>query len=328
MRIGALELGLRPVVLAPMEDVTDSGFRQLCRRMGADMVYTEFISADGLLRAPDRLRPKIEFAPEERPIAIQLFGDDPEAMAEAARFAESFDPDVIDINFGCPVTKIVCQGAGAAVLRDLPRMQAIARAVVRATSKPVTVKTRLGWDENSIRILEVARMLQDVGVQALTVHARTRHQFHQGPARWDWLRRLKEDPGIQIPIIGNGDVCTPEDARRMFEETGVDGVMIGRAAIGNPWIFRDVKYYLQTGGLPPPPTFAERLALCAEHLRLSARVKGERRAVLEMRKHYGNYFKGFPSARRIRQRLMEPDTLEGVLEVLAALESMEEVPLA
>jgi tRNA-dihydrouridine synthase B len=316
MKIGSIDLGYRPLVLAPMEDVSDPPFRVLCKRYGADLLYTEFISSGGLIRRADDATMKLEFFEGERPLGIQLFGGDVDQVREAAAVVDAAAPDLIDINFGCPVKKIVCKDAGAGILRDLPKMQAITEAVVEQATRPVTVKTRLGWSDDTIRILEVARMLQDCGVQALTVHARTRSQMYKGEARWDWLRRIKEDAALKIPLIGNGDATTPALVRRMFDETGVDAVMIGRGAIGNPWIFRDTRCFLSTGEVPPPPSWDERRDVVAEHLRLKCGWLGEVKGVLEMRRMYGGYFKGFRHASRLRQLMMAEGTLHRVLEVL------------
>lgn len=316
MKIGHIDLGRRPLLLAPMEDVSDPPFRILCKRHGADLVYTEFISSGGLVHeAADSLK-KLEFHEEERPLAIQIFGGDLAQISAAVEIVDAVGPDIIDLNFGCPVKKVVCHDAGAAILKDLPKMRRLAEAVVCRTSRPVTVKTRLGWCDDSIRILEVARILQDCGVQALTVHARTRSQMYKGQARWDWLRRLKEDAALRIPLIGNGDATTPEKVRDMFEQTGVDAVMVGRGAIGNPWIFRDARRLLEHGSVPPAVDRVERLRTAAEHLELKCRWLGEKRGVLEMRKMYGGYFKGMPGAAALRTRLMEITELQPALELL------------
>ncbi|WP_456427699.1 tRNA dihydrouridine synthase DusB [Rhodocaloribacter sp.] len=316
MKIGPIAFGERPLFLAPMEDVSDPPFRILCKRYGADMMYTEFISSGGLVHDAEGSLKKLDIFEEERPIGIQIFGGDVEQVREAARIVDAAGPDVIDINFGCPVKKVVCKDGGAGILRNLPKMQAITEAVVAATERPVTVKTRLGWNDQSIRILEVARMLEDAGVRALAVHARTRAQMYRGEARWTWLRRIKEEGGLTIPLIGNGDATTPEKIRAMFDETGVDAVMIGRGAIGNPWIFRDAKVFMATGELPPPPSWEERVAVVAEHLTLKCRWLGERKGVLEMRRMYGGYFKGFRHASRLRQLVIEESSRERIIEIL------------
>ncbi|MDX1530135.1 MAG: tRNA dihydrouridine synthase DusB [Rhodothermales bacterium] len=316
MRIGPIELGNRPVLLAPMEDVSDPPFRLLCKRYGADLLYTEFISSGGLVYGADDSVSKLDIYEAERPVGIQIFGGNEEQVRQAAAITDRAGPDLIDINFGCPVKKVVCKDGGAGILRNLPKMQRITESVLEEATRPVTVKTRLGWNDQSIRILEVARMLEDVGVAALAVHARTRAQMYKGEARWQWLRRIKEEGVRDIPLIGNGDATTPEKVKAMFDETGVDAVMIGRGAIGNPWIFRDAKRYLETGEVPPPPGWEERVSVVAEHLQLKCEWLGERKGVLEMRRHYGGYFKGHRGASRLRQQLMEHEAMDGVLEVL------------
>lgn len=316
MRIGNLDLGPRPLLLAPMEDVSDPPFRIICKRLGADLLYTEFISSGGLVHdAADSLR-KLEFREEERPLGIQIFGGDLDQVCGAVLIVDAVGPDLIDLNFGCPVKKVVCRDAGAAILKDLPKMRSLAKAAVARATRPVTVKTRLGWSEDSIRILEVARLLEDCGISALTVHARTRSQMYKGSARWDWLRRLKDEAGLRIPLIGNGDAVTAEKVRDMFETTGVDAVMIGRGAIGNPWIFRESRQLLETGTLPAPPDWEERARTAAEHLQLKCAWLGERRGVLEMRKMYAGYFKGMPDGAAFRARLMGLTELPAVLELL------------
>lgn len=311
-------MGERAVVLAPMEDVTDSPFRQICRRMGASAVYTEFISSEAIIRDTEIANHKMYFEEEERPFGIQIFGGREEAMEGAAKVAMANRPDFVDINFGCPVFKIVKKGAGSACLKDLGMMERMAATVVDAVGGkvPVTVKTRLGWDDQTIRISEVALMLQRVGVQAISVHARTRAQKYKGEARWEWLRSLRETPGLEIPVIGNGDVTDPEAAKKMFDETGVDGVMIGRGAIGNPWIFRQTRHYLETGERLPDPTVDERLELCAEQLRLSVAHHGERYGVIIMKKHYGAYLKGIRNAKKLRAAIMDEQEMDPVLELL------------
>lgn len=317
MYIGPINLSEKPLFLAPMEDVSDAPFRQICREKGADIVYTEFISSEALIRDSDIAIHKMSYTESERPLGIQIFGGREEAMHGAAKVAENNNPDLVDINFGCPVYKVVNKGAGAACLRDLGMMERMAGTVVDAVqTKPVTVKTRLGWDDSTIKIQEVALMLQRIGVKALTVHARTRAQKYKGDARWDWLKKLKNTPGLEIPIIGNGDVTTPQLAKRMFDETGVDGVMIGRGAIGNPWIFEHTKYYLETGKLLPEPTLQDRLELTAEQLRKSVAHQGERYGVIIMKKHYGQYLKGIRNGKKLRLELMKYDTMNPILEIL------------
>lgn len=317
MKIGPIDLGNKPLLLAPMEDVTDSPFRYMCRSRGASIVYTEFISSEAIIRDADSAMHKMDFDEEERPFGVQIFGGREEAMEGAAKIAEANNPDVVDINFGCPVYKIVKKGAGAGCLKDLDLMERMAGSVVDAVeSKPVTVKTRLGWDDGTIRIQEVALMLQRLGVKALTVHARTRCQKYKGDARWEWLKKLKNTPGLEIPIIGNGDVTTPQDAKRMFDETGVDGVMVGRGAIGNPWFFERTRHFLETGEMLPEPTVKERLELCAEQLRRSVDHHGERYGVIIMKKHYGQYLKGIRNSRQLRANIMEHKTMQPILDLL------------
>ena len=307
----------RPLFLAPMEDVSDAPFRQICRNMGANMVFTEFISSEALIRDSDIALHKMSFKEAERPLGIQIFGGREEAMYGAAKVAEASNPDVVDINFGCPVYKVVNKGAGAACLKDIDMMERMAGTVVDAVdNRPVTVKTRLGWDEYSIRIQEVALMLQSVGVKALTVHARTRAQKYKGEADWNWLKKLKNTPGLHIPIIGNGDVTSPELAAKLFNETGVDAVMIGRGAIGNPWIFKQTRSYLDQGSYSADIPLQERLEVCAKQLQLSVEHQGERYGVIIMKKHYGQYLKGIHNGKKLRMELMQHNTLEPILERL------------
>jgi nifR3 family TIM-barrel protein len=329
MNIGSIQLSDRPLFLAPMEDVTDSPFRQLCRKKGADIVYTEFISSEALIRDSDIAMHKMSFSEKERPLGIQIFGGREEAMEGAAKVAENNNPDLVDINFGCPVYKVVKKGAGAACLKDIEMMERMAGTVVDAVKdRPVTVKTRLGWDDDTIRIQEVALMLQKLGVKALTVHARTRSQKYKGDARWEWLKKLKDTPGLEIPIIGNGDVTSPELAKQMFDETGVDGVMIGRGAIGNPWIFEQARHYLETGEKLPKPTLQEKLEMCADQLRLSVEHQGERYGVIIMKKHYGQYLKGIRNAKKLRMALMEHDTMDPILEILMNFKEEDQFVIA
>ncbi len=317
MNIDHITLPKKPLFLAPMEDVTDSPFRQICREKGADIVFTEFISSEALIRDSEIALHKMSFDESERPFGVQIFGGREEAMHGAAKVALNNNPDVVDINFGCPVYKVVNKGAGAACLKDLDMMERMAGTVVDAvTDRPVTVKTRLGWDDDTIKIQEVALMLQKLGVKALTVHARTRCQKYKGDARWEWLKKLKNTPGLEIPIIGNGDVTSPELAKKMFDETGVDGVMIGRGAIGNPWIFEQSRHYLETGELLPEPTLEEKLNVCAEQLRKSVVHQGEKYGVVIMKKHYGQYLKGIYNGKKLRMELMKHDTMDPILEIL------------
>ncbi|MBT3448186.1 MAG: tRNA dihydrouridine synthase DusB [Bacteroidetes Order II. Incertae sedis bacterium] len=316
MQIGPLKFRDRPIFLAPMEDVSDPPFRLMCKRFGADMLYTEFISSGGLAYGAEGSEMKLDIYEEERPVAIQIFGGDIEQVRQATRVVNAVKPDLIDINFGCPVKKVVSKDGGAGILRNLPKMQEITAAVIEESDTPVTVKTRLGWNDQSIFILDVAKMLEETGVAALAVHARTRSQMYKGEARWDWLKKIKNESGISIPLIGNGDATSPEKIEAMFDETGVDAVMVGRGAIGNPWIFRNAKIYRETGEIPPAPTWEERCEAVAEHLALKCEWLGEKKGVLEMRRMYGGYFKGFRNASALRQLIMQEHTLDGVLEVL------------
>ncbi len=317
MKIDSIQLKEKPLFLAPMEDVTDSPFRQICRQKGADIVFTEFISSEALIRDSEIALHKMSFSESERPFGIQIFGGREEAMEGAAKVAMNNNPDLVDINFGCPVYKVVNKGAGAACLKDMGLMERMAGIVVDAvTDRPVTVKTRLGWDDDTIRIQEVALMLQSVGVKALSVHARTRQQKYKGDARWDWLKKLRDTPGLEIPIIGNGDVNTPELAKQMFDETGVDGVMIGRGAIGNPWIFEQAHHYIETGEKLPEPTLQEKLQVCANQLKLSVDHQGEKYGVIIMKKHYGQYLKGIRNGKKLRLELMKHNEMDPILEIL------------
>jgi len=312
MIIGPIEID-HPICLAPMEDVTDTAFRLTCKRMGADIVYTEFTSSEAVIRDIPRAINKIRVTDEERPIAIQLFGGVERSMEEATKVADSFGPDLIDINCGCWVKNHVTRGEGAALLKDLPQFEKIVSSTVKATKLPVTVKTRLGWDANTIVILDAAKMVEQSGAKALTVHCRTRSQAHQGQADWSWLERIKK--AITIPLIGNGDINGPEDVKRMFE-TGCDGVMIGRAAIGNPWIFRDSKYFLENSCLPEAPSLRDRIELCLEHLRLSVKFKGLRDGIIPFRKYYAGYFRGIPNVAHLRADLMTMADFDRITERL------------
>lgn len=329
MQIDDIFLKNKPLLLAPMEDVTDSPFRQICRKKGADLVYTEFISSEAIIRDSDIAMQKMFFEEVERPFGIQIFGGREEAMEGATKVAKANNPNIIDINFGCPVYKIVKKGAGSACLKDLDMMERMAGSVVDAAGDtPVTVKTRLGWDDNTIRIQEVGLMLQKLGVKALTVHARTRCQKYKGDARWEYLKQLKNTPGLEIPIIGNGDVDSPIMAKKMFDETGVDGVMIGRGAIGNPWIFEQTRHYLETGELLPEPSVEERLSLCADQLRLSVAHHDEKYGVIIMKKHYGQYLKGIRNGKKLRGAIMQEKEMQPVLELLLNFKEEETYALA
>ena len=318
-KIGNIDLGEFPLLLAPMEDVSDPPFRRLCKLHGADMLYSEFISSEGLIRDAIKSRQKLDIFDYERPVGIQIFGGDEEAMALSAKIVATVRPDLVDINFGCPVKKVVSKGAGAGVLKDIDLMVRLTKAVVSSTDLPVTVKTRLGWDESSINIEEVAERLQDVGISALTIHARTRSQMYKGHSDWSYIAKVKNNPRIHIPIFGNGDIDSPEKALEYRNKYGVDGIMIGRAAIGYPWIFREIKHYFATGELLSPPTIADRVVAARNHLIWSVEWKGERQGVLEMRRHYANYFKGLPNFKEHRQRLV---TLDSAAEIVTALEEI------
>ena len=316
IKIGKIELPTFPLLLAPMEDVSDPPFRAVCKQHGADLMYTEFISSEGLIRDAIKSRQKLDIFEEERPVGIQIFGGDEDAMAMSARIVDTVQPDLLDINFGCPVKKVVCKGAGAAVLKDVDLMIRLTKAVIKSTSVPVTVKTRLGWDFDSINIIEVAERLQDAGVQALSIHGRTRSQLYKGDADWTWIEKVKNNPRIHIPIFGNGDVDSPERALEYKNKYGVDGIMIGRAAIGNPWFFREVKHYFATGEKLDPPTIEERIDVVRQHLRASVKWKGPRVGIFEMRRHYANYLKGIINIKPLRTQLVTMDTAEEIEEVL------------
>lgn len=315
-RIGNIELGDFPLLLAPMEDVSDPPFRAVCKEGGADLMYTEFISSEGLIRHAAKSKQKLDIFEYERPIGIQLFGGDIGNMAESARIATEVNPDLIDINYGCPVKAVACRGAGAALLQDIPKMVKMTEEVVKATHLPVTVKTRLGWDESTKNIVEVAERLQDIGIQALTVHGRTRVQMYKGDANWDLIGKIKENPRMHIPIFGNGDIDSPEKAIEYKNRYGVDGVMIGRAAIGYPWIFREIKHYLETGEKHSAPTINERVEATRKHFDFSIRWKGPKLGVFEMRRHYANYFKTLPDFKPFRTQLVEAPTAEEVNALL------------
>lgn len=318
MRIGNVDLGDKPVLLAPMEDVTDASFRVVCKKFGADMVYTEFIPSDGLIRDAAKAIAKMKTSDEEAPIAIQIYGNDPVAMVEAAKMADHAEEiagghgcDIIDINFGCPVNKIAGRGAGSGMMREPDKMVMITEQIVKAVRKPVTVKTRLGWDENSKIIVGLAERLQDTGIQALTIHGRTRCQMYKGEADWTLIGEVKNNPRMHIPIIGNGDINSARKAKEAFDRFGVDGIMVGRASFGHPWIFREIKHYLETGEELPPMSVRDRVALAKWHLSLSVGLKGPVTGVLEMRRHLSCYFKGLPDFKDTRVRLVtEPSAVE------------------
>lgn len=314
--IAGIDIAEFPLLLAPMEDVSDPPFRKICKDLGADLVYTEFIAVDGLIRDADKSLQKLDIYDEERPVGIQIFGGEIEPMRLATKYVERANPEFLDINYGCPVKKVVCKGAGAGILQDVDKMVAMTKEIVQATHLPVTVKTRLGWDESSIRIVEVALRLQDVGIKALSIHARTRAQMYKGEADWSWVKKVTDHPDIEIPIFGNGDVFSPEVALHNRQNYGVDGIMIGRAAIGHPWIFKEVKHYMATGELLPPPTLQERVDVCRKHLLASVDWKGERLGIVEMRRHYTNYFKGMDHFKPYRLTLVSTDSLDQLLDTL------------
>ncbi len=320
VKIGDVELGEFPLLLAPMEDVSDPPFRAICKQYGADMMYTEFISVEGLIRDARKSVQKLDIYPEERPIGIQIFGSNLESMMRAAEMVEEAKPEVLDINYGCPVKKVVNRCAGAGILKDIPRMVELTKAVVNSTNLPVTVKTRLGWDANSIKIDEVAERLQDVGIKALSIHGRTRQQMYKGEADWTLIGKIKDNPRIHIPIFGNGDIKTPEKAKEYKERYNVDGIMIGRGAIGNPWIFNQIKHYLKTGEHLPEPQLIDKLTAVRQHLRHSVEWKGEVLGILEMRRHYTNYFRGLRNIKYFRSQLVLENNLDGIFQILNEIE--------
>ena len=322
MKIADLDFGKYPVFLAPMEDVTDPAFRLMCKRFGADMVYTEFVSSDALVRSVNSTMRKLNISDEERPVAIQIYGKNTDAMVEAARMVEEAHPDVIDLNFGCPVKKVAGKGAGAGLLRDIPKMLEITRSVVDAVKLPVTVKTRLGWDDNSKIIVDLAEQLQDCGIAALTIHGRTRAQMYTGDADWTLIGKVKENPRMHIPIIGNGDITTPERAKECFEKYGVDAVMIGRASFGRPWIFKEVKHYLQTGELLPPLSAEWRLDVLKQEVLDSVNLLDERRGILHVRRHIAAspLFKGIPNFRETRIAMLRAETKEDLFQIFDQLD--------
>lgn len=316
IRIGNIELGEFPLLLAPMEDVSDPPFRAVCKENGADMMYTEFISSEGLIRNAAKSKKKLDIFEYERPIGIQIYGSSIDAMREAAIIAEKAQPDLIDINYGCPVKNVACKGAGAALLQDIPLMVKMTSEIVKAVKLPVTVKTRLGWDDKTKNVGEVAERLQDIGIKALTVHGRTRSQMYKGPADWNLIGEIKNNTRIHIPVFGNGDIDSPQKAKENMEKYNVDGVMIGRASIGYPWLFREIKYFLKTGNLLQPPTVSERVDVCKKHLSKSIEWKGERLGILEMRRHYANYFRGLDHFKEYRMVLVTSDNLDEIHSVL------------
>lgn len=320
-KIGNIELPDFPLLLAPMEDVSDPPFRKLCKEQGADVVYTEFISSEGLIRDAAKSVIKLDIYEKERPVGIQIFGAELESMLQAVDIVEKSNPDIIDINFGCPVKKVVCKNAGAGILRDIPLMVKLTEEIVKRTKLPVTVKTRLGWDNNSIKIVEVAERLQDVGIEAISIHGRTRVQMYKGEADWKPIAEVKNNQRMHIPVFGNGDVDTPEAAVKMRDEYGLDGAMIGRASIGYPWFFKEVKHYFKTGGHLAPPTMQERVDAARRHLQMAIDWKGEKLGVFETRRHYTNYFKGIPHFKEYRMKMV---TSDDAADVFAAFDEVEE----
>ena len=316
MKIGNIELGDFPLLLAPMEDVSDPPFRSVCKENGADLMFTEFISSEGLIRDAEKSTQKLDIYDSERPIGIQIFGDNIESMKKAASISEAANPEIIDINYGCPVKKITCKGAGAGILLDINKMQKMTSEIVKQVKKPVTVKTRLGWDDNSIKIVEVAERLQDVGIQALTIHGRTRKQMYKGEANWEYIAEVKNNPRINIPIFGNGDINSPEKAKKYKNKYGVDGIMIGRSAIGNPWIFNEIKSYIKENKHIKNPSLNDRIETVKKHLDFSIQWKGERLGLIEMRRHYTNYFRGMDNFKKHRMKLILSESKNFTLETL------------
>jgi tRNA-dihydrouridine synthase B len=327
VKIGQIALGDFPLLLAPMEDVSDPPFRAVCKDGGADLMYTEFISSEGLIRDAAKSRQKLDIFEYERPIGIQLFGGDIGNMVESARIASEVNPDLIDINYGCPVKAVACRGAGAALLQDIPKMVKMTAEIVKCTTLPVTVKTRLGWDDKTKNIVEVAERLQDIGIQALTVHGRTRVQMYKGDADWTLIGKIKENPRMHIPIFGNGDIDSPEKAFEYKNRYGVDGLMIGRAAIGYPWIFNEIKHYLKTGEKLSPPEMVDRVRATRKHLEFSIRWKGPKLGIFEMRRHYANYFKGIPDFKPFRTKLVDAPTEADVLAIMDEIVEHYAVPV-
>jgi len=319
VKIRHIELGDFPLLLAPMEDVSDPPFRTLCKKYGADLMYTEFISSEGLIRDAVKSRQKLDIYEKERPIGIQIFGSDIESMKMATEITEQSNPDIIDINYGCPVKKVACKGAGAGILQDIPKMVKMTSEIVKSTKLPVTVKTRLGWDDKSKYVVEVAERLQDVGIEAISIHGRTRKQMYKGEADWSLIADVKNNPRLHIPVFGNGDINTPEKAVEYKNKYGVDGVMIGRASIGNPWIFREIKHYLKFNTRMASPSFLEKVEAVQEHLRTSIEWKGTKLGVAEMKRHYANYFKGIANFKETKTKLVTSNEIEELFEILQTL---------
>ncbi|MCM5662131.1 tRNA dihydrouridine synthase DusB [Galbibacter mesophilus] len=320
-KIGSIDVGDFPLLLAPMEDVSDPPFRALCKEQGADVVYTEFISSEGLIRDAAKSVQKLDIYEKERPVGIQIFGAELDSMLQAIDIVEKSNPDIIDINFGCPVKKVVSKNAGAGILKDIPLMVKLTEEMVKRTNLPVTVKTRLGWDSETIKIVDVAERLQDVGIKAISIHGRTRVQMYKGSANWAPIAEVKNNPRMHIPVFGNGDVDTPEMAMKMRDEYGLDGAMIGRASIGYPWFFKEVKHYFKTGEHLAPPTIEERVKAARRHLQMSIDWKGEKLGVFETRRHYTNYFKGIPHFKEYRMKMV---TSDDAADVFAAFDEVEE----
>ncbi|HLQ98922.1 MAG TPA: tRNA dihydrouridine synthase DusB [Sphingobacterium sp.] len=320
VKIGEIDLGAFPLLLAPMEDVSDPPFRYVCKQNGVDMMYTEFISSEGLIRDAAKSTQKLDIFEYEHPIGIQIFGSDIDSMRKATEISSKAEPDLIDINYGCPVKNVACRGAGASLLQDIDRMVEMTKAVIESTHLPVTVKTRLGWNDNTKNIYEVAERLQDIGIQALSIHGRTRAQMYKGEADWTLIRKVKENPRIHIPIFGNGDIDSAEKAAEYRKTYGVDGLMIGRASIGYPWIFREIKHYFETGEILPEPSLQERVNTCRTHFTKSLEWKGLRVGVFEMRRHYAKYFKGMPNFKEYRTKLVQLEDPEAILQVLEEIE--------
>ena len=327
VNIAGIDIGEFPLLLAPMEDVSDPPFRALCKELGADLVYTEFIAVEGLIRDAHKSLQKLDIYDAERPVGIQIFGGEIESMRLATDYVERANPEFLDINYGCPVKKVTCKGAGAGILLDIDKMEDMTREIVKSTHLPVTVKTRLGWDENTIKIVEVALRLQDAGIKALSIHGRTRAQMYKGEADWSWIKKVKDHPDIEILIFGNADPSRPEIALHKKETYGTDGIMIGRAAIGHPWIFREIKHFLATGEHLPPPTLAERVDVCRRHLMSGIEWKGERLGIVEMRRHYTNYLKGLNNFKPYRVKLVSSDDLNEIMDTLDLIGAVLEMPV-
>lgn len=320
VKIGEVEVGEFPLLLAPMEDVSDPPFRALCKENGADLMYTEFISSEGLIRDAAKSVQKLDFFEYERPLGIQIFGNEIESMRQAAAITEEANPDIIDINYGCPVKKVACKGAGAGILQDIPKMVEMTKEIVNRVNKPVTVKTRLGWDESTKYIVEVAERLQDVGIKAISIHGRTRKQMYKGEADWSLIEAVKNNPRMHIPVFGNGDVDSPQKAVEMKNRYGVDGIMIGRASIGYPWIFKEIKHFMATGQVLPSPGLQERVDACRRHFEMAVDWKGERLGINETRRHYTNYFKGITNFKEYRTQLVTADYAVDVYRILEEIE--------